>query len=98
MGNCGSLLYIHFNEVVTEDLGDGSGEIEEEVVSAELGNDTELPHEELRVVETHRECLVNKVLRDSAQSLQDGGQVFQDNMKLLAVRSVSYCKSGSWGK
>ena len=83
---------------MTEDLGDRSGEVKEEVVCAELCNDAELPHEELRVVETHCECPVDKVLRDSAQSLQDRGQVFQDDVELLAVWSVRYCKSGSWGK
>ena len=75
---------------MTEYLWHGSGEVEEKVVGAELGNDAELSHEELSVMESHHECLVNKMFRDSAQCLQDRGQVFQDDVEFLAVWSVRY--------
>ena len=83
------------DEVVGQDLRHGCGEIEQQVLCAELCDHAELLHQQLSIVQSRDERLPRKVLRDSPQSLQHGGQVLQDCVELLAVWPVGYGQRGS---
>ena len=56
----------HFNEVMAQDLWYRCGQIEQEVLGAELGNHTKLLHQELGIVESGDKHLVYKVFCNTA--------------------------------
>lgn len=56
----------HFDEIMAQDLWYGCGQIEQEVLGAELGNHTKLLHQELGIVESGDKHFVYKVFCNTA--------------------------------
>lgn len=81
-------MHVQLYEVVVQDLWHRAGHVEEHVVCAVLGYDTQLLHNQLGVGEPRHKVLSREVLRESSNGLQDRGEVLQDSVELLALQAL----------
>ncbi len=78
-------FFLQFNEVVVQYLWHRSLDIEEQSVLGIVGQDAQLLHHTLPVREPGGEILPDKVLGQPPHGLEDGGEVLEDCVELLAV-------------